>query len=251
MSAAPIQRSSFARVPAAFRLQFTVPSAMIGVPLLVFVSAWAIALGIVFWIHQATDRSAVPITEPMYTGASQAALWALVFIAAYSATHTFPFAMALSYSRRVFVIGTILAFTAVSLGLGAAFALAAWVEELTGGYGIDAYNFNLPYLTSGPGGLFSAGLMVAVLTLMLMLLGFGVTILYRRMGLVPFWAALLGIAVVIAAAIMLITTGGSWGTVWEWAARQTALSLAGWLTPPTLGLGALSYAAIRRAVPAH
>lgn len=63
--------------------------------------------------------------------------------------------------------------------------------------------------------------MVAVLTLMLMLLGFGVTILYRRMGLVPFWAALLGIAVVIAAAIMLITTGGSWGTVWEWAARQT------------------------------
>lgn len=249
MSAETVQRSSFARVPAAFRLQFTVPSALIGVPLLVFVSAWAIALGIILWIHQATDRGAGSGVEPIYTGASQAALWTLHFMAAYSATHTFPFAMALSFSRRVFVLGTFLAFAVVSVGFGVAFALAAWVEDLTGGYGVEAYNFDLPYLTSGPGGLVSAGLVTSVLTLLLMLLGFGTTIFYRRVGLVAFWAAVLGIAVVLAAAIMLITVNGGWGTVGQWLAQQHALSISGWLILPTVVMGGLSYVAIRKAVP--
>lgn len=244
------QSSSFARVPSAFRLQFAVPGNMIGAPVLVFVAAWLLALGIVFWVHQATDRGADLAVDPIYTGASQAALWCLVFMAAYSATHAFPFSMALSYSRRLFVIGAFLAFAALSLGFGAAFALAAWIEEITDGYGIHAYNFNIPFLTEGPGGILSAGLAMAVLCLFVMLVGFGFTALYHRLGLMGFWAVLLGLVVVLAAAAMLITTNGGWGTVGEWFMDQTALTLAGWLTLPTVVCGVMSYAMMRKSVPA-
>lgn len=249
MSAETVQRSSFARVPAAFRLQFTVPSALIGVPAMVFVGAWAIALGIVFWIHFGTDRGPEPAMEPMYTGASQAALWTLLFMAAYSATHTFPFAMALSFSRRVFVIGAFLAFAVVSVAFGVAYAFAAWVERITNGYGIEAYNFDLPYLTDGPGGIVSAGLALAVLCLLLMLASFGFTIMYQRLGLKLFWVVLLGLVVVLAAVVVLITTNGGWGSVGEWFLQQSALSLAGWLTLPAVGIGLLTYAMIRKSVP--
>lgn len=249
MSAAAEQRSSFARVPAAFRLQFTVPSAMIGVPAMVFISAWVIALGIAFWIHFGTDRGPEAAMEPMYTGASQAALWCLAFMAAYSATHAFPFSMALSFSRRVFVIGAFLAFAVLSVGFGVAYAFAAWVERITNGYGIEAYNFDLPYLTDGPGGIASAGLALAVLCLLLMLATFGFTILYKRLGLRLFWAVLLGLVVVLAAVATLITTNGGWGSVGEWFLQQSALSLTGWLILPTVGVGLLTYAAIRKSVP--
>lgn len=249
MSAEPVQRSSFVRVPAAFRLQFTVPSAMIGVPAMVFVSAWVIALGIASWIHFGTDRGSEAVMEPMYTGASQAALWCLVFMAAYSATHAFPFSMALSFSRRVFVIGAFLAFAVLSVGFGVAYAFAAWVERITNGYGLEAYNFDLPYLTDGPGGIVSAGLAIAVLSLLLMLAAFGFTILYKRLGLRLFWAVLLGLVVVLAAVVMLITTNGGWGSVGEWFLQQSALSLSGWLTLPTVGVGLLTYVAIRKSVP--
>ena len=249
MSAAVEHRSSYARVPAAFRLQFAVPAGMIGVPVLVFVSAWLIALGIVVWIHHTVDRGSDLGMEPIYTGASQAALWCLVFMAAYSATHTFPFAMALSYSRRVFVLGAFLAFAVLSAGFGAAFGLAAGIEQLSDGYGIEAYNFNLPYLTDGPGGVLSTALLVSAGSLMLMLFSFGITVFFKRVGLVIFWAALLSFVVILATAAMVVTVNDFWGPMWEWFLQQTALSMAGWLTLPTLGLAVLTYVATRRAVP--
>ncbi len=173
-------RSSFARIPAAFRLQFVVRTTFVAVPLIVFFGAWAVAVGIGFWLHH---LPAGPFTaeNPFYAGASQAALWCLVFMAAYAASHTFPFAMALSFSRRVYVIGTFLAFAAVSATFGVAFALAALLERATDGYGIHAYTFDLPFLTESSG-IAGAGLLAAALCLMLMLFGFCVVILYRRLA---------------------------------------------------------------------
>ena len=103
------------RIPAAFRLQFIVPTNLIIVPAVVFVLVWAVSIGITLWIHAAaSDR--VAAEEPMYGGASQAAVWTLGFMAAYTVTQTMPFAMALSFSRRTFVVGAYLAFVAVSAG---------------------------------------------------------------------------------------------------------------------------------------
>lgn len=242
--------SSYARIPAAFRLQFSVPTALIGVPALVFVAAWLIALGIVVWIHYAADRGAEAASEPIYTGASQAALWCLAFMAAYVASHTFPFSMALSYSRRVFVIGAFLAFAAVSAGYGAAFGLAAGLERLTDGYGIHMYNFDLPYLTEGPGGIFAAALFAAALCLFVMMFGFFWSILYRRVSLGVLWTVLLAVLVALLLVAMLITQAGEWPAVWQWMGEQNSLTLTGWMLPPALGLAVVNYGVIRRATPA-
>lgn len=116
------------RIPAAFRLQFVVPT-LVTIPLLVFTVSWALALGIFLWIHAMMDGRD-PASAPMYSGASQAALWTLTFMAGYAASHTFPFSLALSYSRRVFLTGAFLAFLAMSVVMGALFTLAATLGVL-------------------------------------------------------------------------------------------------------------------------
>ena len=243
-----VSRSSYARIPAAFRLQFIVPSSLIWVPALVFTSAWVLVALVGLWVdHMAESR--VPAEDPIYTGASQAAVWCLVFMAAYTASHTFPFSMALSYSRRVFVLGAFLAFGLVSLAYGAAYALAAWIERVTDGFGIHFYVFDLPYLTQGEGGILAAGAFAAVLCLALMMVGFFWAILYRRVTVPVLWATILGAAVVLLALAMVITQNEWWASIWSWLSEQSALTLAAWLVAPAVLITVLNYVVIRKATP--
>ncbi|MDZ5077532.1 hypothetical protein [Nesterenkonia sp. HG001] len=239
----PGSRSSYARIPAAFRLQFIVPT-LIWVPLLVFMASWAIALVIGFWGDAISDDR-IAAQDPIYTGASQAALWCLLFMAAYAGTHNFPFSLALSYSRRVYVIGTFLAFLAVSVAFGVAFGLVAAIEQWTDGYGIHLYNFALPYLIGD--GLWAGGLLAATVSLLLMLVGFASVMLYKRFSVAVLWALILGLVAVLAVAAMLITQSQGWTTVWQWMTEQTALSWTAWLVLPIAALTGGSYWMIRRA----
>lgn len=238
-------RSSFARIPAAFRLQFVVRTNFIHVPVMVFFAAWAIAVGIGVWLH---NLPAGPFTEdePFYAGASQAAVWCLAFMGGYAASHTFPFSMALSFSRRVYVLGTFMAFAAVSAAFGVAFSLAALLERVTDGYGIHAYTFDLPMLTESSG-IVGAGALAAALCLMVMLLGFSVVILYLRLGLAYTWTVLLGIALLLILGVMLITTNEAWPAVGRWFGDQSSLDLALWTLPLSLVFAGNAYVLIRRA----
>lgn len=239
-------RSSFARIPAAFRLQFVLPAALVWIPLLILVSAWVITIIIAAWI----DSLGAGDGEPMYTGAFQAPLWGLLFVAASSAASTFSFSMALSYSRRVFVIGAFLAFGLVSLVYGLIFALGALLERGTNGFGFQVYVYDLPYLTQGPGGVVSAGAAAAVLCLFLMMFGFFWAILYRRVTLAGLWTVILGAVVALLGSVMLITQYGSWGAIWQWFVDQNALSLGAWILLPLAGITLANYAIIRKASPA-
>lgn len=237
-------RSSFARVPSAFKLQFTVPSQMIWVPLSVFFGVWALAVGIGLWARYLGDGEG----DPFYTGASQATVWCLAFIAAYSASHTFPFSMALSYSRRVFVLGAFLAFAAVSAGFGALFSIAILVERATGGLWAQSYTFDLPFMTQNAGVL-GAGVLAGTLCLGAMMIGFFWSILYRRVSLALLWAIALALVAMLAVSIMVFTQNGWWPQVFDWLAVQSSYSFAGWVLLLTLGLTAVNYLVIRRAVP--
>ncbi len=244
-----VRQSTFARVPGAFKLQFSPSVTLISVPIMVFVGVWFLAAGIGAWIHH-TAGTRVAAEDPIYTGASQAALWCLVFMAAYAASHTFPFSMALSYSRRTFMLGVLLAFGLVSLSFGTAFSLAALVERLSDGFGIHFYTYDLPYITQGDGGIVAGGALAAIVCLVLMLFGFFWAILYRRAGLLGLWIVILGFAVVGLVATMLIFQNDGWPVIWEWLIEQSALSLTGWLVIPTALLALLNYGVIRRATPA-
>ncbi|MGQ7787487.1 hypothetical protein [Nesterenkonia sp. K-15-9-6] len=237
--------SSYARILPAFRLQFVVPQ-LIWVPAIVLAASWGLAVGIGLWISALVDDR-VPVEEPIYTGAAQAVLWCLVFMAAYSGTHTFPFALALSYSRRVYLIGALLAFLAVSLGYGVAAAGGAALEEATDGFGAHVYVFALPYLLTD--GFIALGAMATTASMLVMLAGFGAAMLYKRFSVTVTWTVIIGLVAVLAVAAMLLWQADAWPTVWQWMTEQTPWRIAGWLVTPVVALALVDYWLIRRATP--
>src|SRR5699024_9757107 len=161
------RRSSFARVPAAFRLQFAVPWSFIWLPMAIFVLAWALSYGVLGLVDSQIPGR-VPAEEPISaTGGSQATIWYLGFMAAYTASHTFPFSVSLSYSRLVYLLGTYLTFAAVSVGYGLAAMLAYWVEQATNGFGRHMYVFGVPSFEDY-GGIFGVGAVATVVVLFAM-----------------------------------------------------------------------------------
>lgn len=245
--ARPRPTSWATRIPAAFRLQFIVPTNLIIVPTMVFVLVWGVAIGITMWIHAAAgDR--VAAAEPMYGGASQAAVWTLAFMAAYTVTQTLPFAMALSFSRRTFVLGAYLAFVAVSAGFGVAYMLAAWIERVTNGFGIHAYQFDTPFMTSSHG-LLGAGLLAGALALAVMVVTFMFAAVFRRTSILTFWTLLVVLLALLGAVVLLVVQNVGWSDIGSWFLRQTTLTGSAYLLGVTVVAGVLGYVTLRRDTP--
>lgn len=239
--------SSPSRVTAAFRLQFIVPSNFLVVPWLVFFLSWALSYGIMVWIAAIADDR-VAADEPMYSGAAQAAVWALGFMAAYAVTQTLPFAMALSFSRRTFVLGAYLAFAAVSALFGVAFLICAWIERVTDGVGIHAYQFDLPMMT-GSNGLAGAGLLAGTLCFTVMLVAFLLAAVFRRLSLIGFWTLMVAAFGALAVAVLLIVQNAGWPRVIEWFQAQTALTGSAYLAIMAVLAAAIGYSVLRRETP--
>jgi len=240
------RRSSFARVPAVFRLQFAVRYSFIWLPIGIFVLAWAFGIGITLLVDsQVTDR--IPAQEPIHaTGAAQTTIWYLAFMAAYTASHTFPFSVALSYSRRVYLIGTYLTFVVVAAGFGFASMIAYWVERATDGFGRHLYVFGSPSFEN-LGGALGVGSFAAVLALFFMCFGFFWAILYRRVTIPLLWTVIIGVIIVLLGSVALITINDWWPHVGVWLNDQNAFTLAGWGLLATVLLGLLNYVLIRKA----
>lgn len=247
-TAHPRPMSWATRTPAAFRLQFIVPTNLIIVPAVVFVLVWAVSVGITLWIHAAAgDR--VAAEEPMYGGASQAAVWTLGFMAAYTVTQTLPFAMALSYSRRTFVVGSYLAFVAVSVGFGVAYTLAAWIERATSGFGIHAYQFDTPFMTS-TNGLLGGGVLAGALALAVMVVTFMFAAVFRRTSILTFWTLLIALLALLGVVLLLILQNVGWSGIGSWFLRQTALTGSAYLLAAAVVAGVVGYLILRRDTPA-
>src|SRR5690606_18266793 len=122
-----------------------------------------------------------------------------------------------------------------------------WVEEVTDGFGIHGYNFAFPFLTSQ--GLGVTGLVAAAACWFVMLLGFTIVMLYKRLGLMNTWLVIIAVLVALAAAVLLIVTNAGWSGLWGWFSGQTPMSLLGWLLIPAAVLTLASYGLIRRASP--
>lgn len=242
MSATTI--NSFSRVPGAFKLQFSSPVALVWVPLMVFVGSWAVAVGIGVWMRQLDD---VPAGDPIYTvGVTQSVMWCLAFMAAYTASHTFAFSAALSYSRRVFSIGAVLAFAVLSIGVGVAFILAALVERATDGFWNNVYAFDAPLFTESSG-ILGLGALATTLTLFIMLFGFFWAILYRRVTVATIWTVALGVGVALVVTVMLLNQFVGWSAMFSWFGEQSTLTFAGWLLLGSVVLAVINYLVTRRA----
>lgn len=224
------------------RMQLVNRQTYIWVPLIVLGGAFLITLAIYAIIRSSGAEGAV-----LVGGGAQAPLWYFGVVGVQALTLTFPFSQAMSVTRREFYIGTVL--TAAMTGgiLAVIFVLGGLVEQATGGWWMDGAFFHLGWIwEAGP---LAAGLFYFATAMVFFVVGFWAATVYKRFG--PMWLTivLVGLAVVLVAAVWLITRLEAWAAVATWFVEQGAVGLALWGLLLTAVLAVLSYLTLRRAVP--
>ncbi|GAA1817059.1 hypothetical protein [Nesterenkonia flava] len=232
------------RALSVFRFHFILKGHFIGIPALVLSSAFILSLGIAFVVHLNADE-ALSAADPMYSGAGQSVLWCLLGISAAVAYSGSAHALGLSYSRRSYMLGMLMALGVVSLGVGAVVALLAWIEEATSGFGIHHYMMALPYLTQ-QGGAAAVGLLAAAAAMLLMLIGAFFALVYKRFGMARMWFLLIGVMLLVVV-LFGLSVIFDWGpAMLNWLLQQTGLTWAGWAALAAAVLAGLTWLVVRR-----
>ncbi|GAB2988053.1 hypothetical protein [Actinotalea caeni] len=220
------------------RLQFVNKQTFLWIPLIVLVGAFVIAL-LVF--------SLIPADGPMYSGAAQAPLWYFAIIGSQALTLTFPFAQAMSLTRREFYLGSLAAAAISAAAMATVFTIGAALESATDGFGTNGYTFQLPFLTEE--GWWVAWLAYFVIAMFFFVVGFWGATIYVRFRGVVFAAVLVGITLLAVVGAWLISRMDAWPRVWQWLADQGALGLTGWAALLLVLLAGSSFLTLRRATP--
>ena len=163
-------------------------------------------------------------------------------------TRGFPFAFAMSVTRRAYYLGSWLYATAVAAVWGAMLVVLRLVEDATDGWGIALRYFGVEPLHQDN----LALQYLAFVVPFLLTAGVGaflglVVVRWRTNGVLTLVAALV---VLSGLTTIVVSRGGWWGAIGGWFADQPAAALsAAWPLPFVVVLGGLGYAVIRRATP--
>lgn len=236
LSALPTRPSTGRRIINVVRLQFINTQTFIWVPALILVATVFVTLVIL---------GMLPTDEPKNSLGAQSPMWYFVAAGAMAMTYSFPFAQAMSVTRREFFIGTLLAAAVSSAGLSTAFLLIAGIERLTDGYGFNGYIAYVPWVFEN--GWVSAWLTYLCLPLFAFVLGFWFATIYKLLGPLGLTVTIVGASLVLLGTIFTITRTESWPTVFEafQALGPTGVTLCGIGLTAILALG--SYATLRKA----
>lgn len=226
------------RLLSVVRLQLVNRQTYLWMPLIILGGAVALSI-LVFQL--------IPTSELKYAGGAAAApLWYFGIVGAQSLSLTFPFALALSVTRREFHLGTLLTATLASAMLAGIYCAIALIEMATDGWGVNGY-------VSTPG-LGANELGVAFLTYFAVSMSFfaigyiGAAVLKRWGGLVLTVVVTLLVLLLTAALILIVRQGAG-------------PAVAGWFVGLGYGGGALlalavvammwvgSYMLVRRMTP--
>lgn len=189
----------------------------------------------------------IPVDTPKYGGAGQAPLWYFFAIGIGAMAYTFPFSQAMSITRRQFFFGTMLTAVLASAFMGVLFLIGGGIELLTDGYGVNGYVFYLPWLWEA--GAFGAFLVYFTLALLLFVLGFTGTTIFKTWGLMVLTIVWVALALLLIGLVFLATKLDLWGAFWTGVVDLGAMGLAVWGLVVTLGLMAVSFLAFRRTIP--
>jgi len=220
------------------RMQLMNRWAFLGVPVAILVGVTILAIAI---------AAVLPVDGPVYVGAGQAPLWYFFAVGIQALTLTFPFALAMSVTRRAFFAGTVGTFAALALGLAVIYFGLSRVEAATGGWGVDAYVYALPWISDGPW--YQTILFFWALTVFFFMAGFWGATIYKRWSTTGLLIVLLGLGVVVVALAGLATATSSWAAVGRVLSGQTPLSVSAWLAALVLVLFGGSFLTLRRAQP--
>ena len=119
--------SAASRIWGTVRIQYLNRYTFVWIPLIILASAVAVSIAI---------YAMIGADQPMYGGAVQAPLWYFVAAGAQAMSLTFPFAQALTVTRREFFLGTALAALISAGGLSLVFVVLGYIEQATNGYGV-------------------------------------------------------------------------------------------------------------------
>jgi hypothetical protein len=155
-----------------------------------------------------------------------------------------PFGLTLGVSRRSYYIGTALLAIALAVANGLGLTILQAIERATGGWGMGAYLFRVPYILNGPWYLTWLTSTVALA----LLFGYGMWfgIVYRRWNLGGTTAFIGAQVAVLLAAALVITWANAWTGTGHFFTALSAAGLTGLLAVATAALLAGGYATIRR-----
>lgn len=220
------------------RMQFVNKYTFVWLPLIILGASFVMSLGIF---------ALIPFDGAKYGGGSQAPIWYFFALGIMALSYTFPFSQAMSVTRREFFAGTMIAAALTSLMLGVVFVLGGFAEQATRGWGLNGYFFYLDWVwRSGP---VAAGFFFAVVALLLFVVGFWGATIYRRFGPLGLTITLVGIGVLLIAAMWLTTQLNAWAQVFTWIGDLSIPGLTLALLALTLLFGGIAFATLRRATP--
>ncbi|HEY3873199.1 MAG TPA: hypothetical protein VGM10_32890 [Actinocrinis sp.] len=158
-----------------------------------------------------------------------------------------PFGLTLGVSRRSFYAGTALLGMALALVSGLVLTALQVIERATGGWGMSMRFFRVPYLLDGPW--YATWLTSAVGLFALFVYGMFYGIVFSRWGLLGTAAFTAAQAVVVTAAVVVITSEHwrLWSAAGGSFAGLTALGLTGVIAALAVLLLAAGHTTIRRA----
>lgn len=220
------------------RLQFVNRQTYVGIPLIIL--GGAIALSVLIF-------QLVSGTGPKYAGgAAGAPLWYFSAMGASSLTLTFPFALALSVTRREFHLGTLLTAALASLMLATIYCTIAIIEKATAGWGVNGY-VSFP----GLGGDQLGVAFLAYFTLSTLFFGVGYlgAAVFKRWGSTVFFAALTAVVLLLTGAVTLVVRMGAGPGVASWIGAQGFGGMSAWILLLVALMWAGSYLVVRRLTP--
>jgi hypothetical protein len=228
------------RILKVVRLHLVNKTTIFGIPLLVLTIIFGASL-VIWWViavGAAQQGVVTPEDRNVYIGGASFYLVVyMLVVAVQSVNLTFPFAQGYSVTRRDFYLGSVLAFTGLSLVYSVLMAVLGWLEDATKGWGLRGQMFSIRFLgITNPIEIFAFYLLAF---LFFFFVGTAVATLYlrwRMWGLLGFFA---GFILLVVGLIAIFTLTESWPQVGHWFASNGALGVATWsLVPTAIAAGA-------------
>ncbi|MDR1187040.1 MAG: hypothetical protein LBK95_06235 [Bifidobacteriaceae bacterium] len=162
--------------------------------------------------------------------------------------YTYPFAMAMSLTRREYINGTTALAALFAGSIATLFSVGRLLEEVTDGFAIGFHYFGMLGWFAQYGW-WEQWLFLTGLSLMLFMAGFCCTTVFKRGGAIRLVIEMAGWAMAFVGLIALVTWREWWPAIGEWVLLLTP-GLAGAYLLVGAGLFSLgSYWSIRKAVP--
>lgn len=213
---------------------------------------WLITLGIFgvnvsLWYVISSANDNIDADAFQYNGGIG---WIYVYMlvaAVQAMSATFRYALGLSVTRKKYLAGTGLFFLASSAMYTVGLTVLAWIERLSGGWGVNGAFFTSFLATDQP----IWHLLWINLTAFVVAFATGAVFaaVWMRWGPTGLVASFLALAIVIVGLVWLITSASLWDEIADFLANTSPLALVSWSWLVTLVNSALAFALLRRAVP--